>query len=307
MSARGAVDAATAGWRDRPEAGTVLGIRIMMVAARLLGRRTLHALLYPVTAYFFLVRRAERAASRDFLERVLRRPVRDRDVFRHFLQFARVTADRVYFLAQEQPQIPVLFHGEQALQALVDRSRCGVFLAAHLGSFEAARVVGPQLGGVRLHIVLDRQVNQRIMQALEALNPDFASLIIDAEQDPVRLGLSIGEVLGAGHWVGFLADRHRPADRTVSCRFLGGNARFPVGPFIVASTFKAPVVGVFPRCVGDGYEVHCEILTDRMDIPRRGRDAALACWAQAYADRLAYHAAQAPSSWFNFFDFWERS
>lgn len=293
-----------AGWRDRPEAGTVLGIRLMIAFGRLCGRRLLHALLYPVTAYFYLVRRYERQCSRAFLARVLERPVRRCDVFRHFLQFARVTADRLYFLGRERPDIPVTFRGEEALQALVQASRHGVFLAAHMGSFEAARVLGPQLGGVALHIVLDRQVNLRIMQALEALNPPFAQQIIDSEQGSVELALAISAALERGHWVGFLADRHRPRDRTVECDFLGGRARFPVGPFVIASTFKAPLVGIFPRCVGDGYEIHCEVLSPRLEIPRGNRQAELAAWAQVYADRLASHARAAPYSWFNFFDFW---
>jgi predicted LPLAT superfamily acyltransferase len=93
----------------------------------------------------------------------------------------------------------------------------------------------------------------------------------------------------------------------VECNFLGGRALFPVGPFVIASTFKAPVVAVFPRCVGNGYEIHCEILSRRMEIPRGNRQAELAACAQAYADRLAHHVRAAPFSWFNFFDFWART
>lgn len=285
----------------------MLGIRFLILLGRVVGRRGLHAALLPVTAYFYLVRSQERRYSRTFLARVLNRPVRRRDVFRHFLSFARVTADRLYFLGDRQPRIPVTFHGAETLQALVDESRGGIFLAAHMGSFEAARVVGPTLGGVDLHIVLERQVNVRIVQALEALNPDFAARIIDAGSSAVALGLSIGAVLKRGHWVGFLADRHRPGDRTVTCEFLGGPARFPVGPYIIANTFKAPVVGIFARCAGDGYEIHCEILTPRLEVARHNRQAELQGLAQQYADRLAFHARAAPFSWFNFFDFWDLS
>jgi predicted LPLAT superfamily acyltransferase len=67
------------------------------------------------------------------------------------------------------------------------------------------------------------------------------------------------------------------------------------------------VVAIFPRCVGKGYEIHCEILSRRMEIPRGNRQAELAAWAQVYADRLAHHVRAAPFSWFNFFDFWVRT
>lgn len=294
----------SAAWRQRPEAGTLLGMRFLLWLARVLGRRLLHVCLYPVAGYFCLVRREERACSRDFLSRVLDRPVRYRDLFRHFLAFSRVTADRAFLLMDERPRVPVRFCGADAVQALVEEHRCGIFVAAHMGSFEAARVIGPEIGGVELHIVLDRQVNARVIEVLESLNPEFAGRIIDSSQGAVELGLTIGDRLARGNWVGILGDRHRPTDRTVVCDFLGGRARFPVGPFVIASVFKAPVVGIFPRCVDDGYEIHCEVISRRLDVPRRGRDAELARWVQLYADRLAHHARQSPFSWFNFFDFW---
>jgi predicted LPLAT superfamily acyltransferase len=39
-------------------------------------------------------------------------------------------------------------------------------------------------------------------------------------------------------------------------------------------------------------------------LPRAGRDAALAEWAQHFAHRLAWYARFAPYNWFNFYDYW---
>ena len=292
-------------WQSRPEAGTTAGIRFLMLLARTLGRNTLRIALYPVAAYFFVVRAPERRASREFLARVHGRPARAREVFRHFLSFARVAADRFFFFAGQDSEVPVQFVGTEAVQAIVDSGKTGIFLAAHFGSFEAARVIGPQIGGIQLKIVLDERVSGRFLQLMTELNPQLAESIIDSGQDAVQLGLTIKDALRNKHWVGFLADRHRTGDRVLRTPFLDGLAEFPVGPYIIANSLKAPIICMFCRPVGAGYVVHCEVLTERANLPRENRQEALTALVGNYAERLEQHVRAAPYGWFNFFDFWE--
>jgi len=295
----------TGAWQSRPEAGTRAGLEFLMWVARHLGRRVLHALLVPVSIYFCLARGPERRASRDYLGRVFDRPARWIEVFRHFHEFAKATADRFYFLAGRADDIPVTFVLDPKLQQLLDADKPGIVLAAHFGSFEAARVLGPELGGIQLRIVLDKAVNQRIMQVLAEIKPEFAELIIDSEQDAVSLGLNIRDALQAGDWVGFLADRHRAGDRTQQHEFLGEPAAFPIGPYIIASLFKTPIIGTFCRLTEKGYEVHCEVLSTSTQLPRDQRDAAIEQLLSAYIARLDLHVHASPYAWFNFFDFWD--
>ncbi|MDA1075937.1 MAG: acyl-CoA synthetase, partial [Proteobacteria bacterium] len=93
-------------WQTRPEAGTRAAIGFMVWIARHLGRRVLHWLLAPAVVYFYFVRTPERRASYAYLTRVFARPARTSEVLRHFFSFARVTADRFYFLAGQQHKIP---------------------------------------------------------------------------------------------------------------------------------------------------------------------------------------------------------
>lgn len=291
-------------WQSRPEAGSTGGIKFLMWLAGKIGRAPLRIALYPVAFYFWLVRGPERRASHAYLNRVLGRPARTRDVLRHFTCFAQVAADRFFFFAGRGDEIPVKFVGIDDIQRIVDRDKSGIFLAAHLGSFEAARVMGPQLGGIDLRIVLDQQFSGRFLQLMAEVNPQLASSIIDSEQGSIELGLAIKDALHDGAWVGFLADRYRLGDRTLPIQFLGSTAAFPVGPYIIASTFRAPIICTFCRLVGDGYEVHCEVLSEHVELPRATRTAALEALTTQYAARLEQHVRAAPFGWFNFFDFW---
>ena len=291
-------------WQSRPEAGTTFGIRLLMWVGKNLGRNTLRIMLYPITAYFYVTRVPERQASKKYLSRVFGRPARNREVFKHILSFARVIVDRFFFLLDRADDIPVRFVVDEQMMKTVDGSQAGIILAAHLGSFEAARILGPVLHDVNLCIVLDKMVNQKFVQLMEELRPDLYNKIIDASQDSISLGLNISNTLESGDWVGFLADRHRPGDRTVRHEFLGKPANFPTGPYIIASTFKAPIICVFCRITDSGYEVYCEVLSDKVSINRLNREAELNELVSRYVKRLEYHVRKSPYDWFNFFDFW---
>jgi len=292
-------------WKNRPEAGSSLAIRITIWIALKLGRRALRIILFPTAVYFLLVRKAEREASQAFFERVSGTPATLGQVLDHFSTFARVTGDRIFFLAGQSDDIPFSVHGLDLMARHRQAGRACIVLGSHLGSLEAMRQAALGDPGATLRMVLDRGSNEHLIQRLEILNPEFAASLIDADQSSANLGLTIGDVLKGGTAVGFLGDRHRPGDRTTTCTFLGSPARFPVGPLIIASVFRAPIVVVFGIYVNGQYEVHCEELFESFHLPRKNRDEALQQGMQRYADRLEYYVRQTPNNWFNFYDFWQ--
>ena len=291
-------------WRGRPEGGTRFGLRAMVWIARRLGRPVLKLALYPIALYFVLFRHAERAASAAYLERIFGRPPVLREIFRHFVTFATVTADRIYFLTGQTESLDITVNQVAEMKALVDQGRGGIVLAAHIGSFEAARVLGTTLGDVHLRVVLDRTIAKHLSSELDALDAGMSELIIDANQPAAMIGLQIAESLARADWVGFLADRYRTGDRTVVCKFLGGNVRLPLGPLIIASISKVPLVCIFPLYIEGKYEIHCEILSDSFFLARADREAALQEYAQQFADKMSEYLHRAPYNWFNFYDYW---
>ena len=293
------------GWKGRPESSNRFTLKLMLRLTLFLGRRGIRPVLVPVALYFLLVRGPERRASRKFLSAAMGRPVSLGDIYKHFYTFAEVTVDRIFFLSGRTEGIPVAEHDAYLLAELAAKGTGGVFLAAHMGSFEAARSIAADQSGFEVRMVLDRAVNQNFIDTLESFSPGFAASLIDSNQQESSLGLVIAEAVQAGAWVGFLADRYMPGDRTAECQFMGATVRLPIGPFVVAAVTRVPVVCVFPLYINGVYEVHCEVLSEAVNLPRGERDARLQELAQRYATRLEHYARLAPYSWFNFFDFWE--
>jgi predicted LPLAT superfamily acyltransferase len=291
-------------WHAREEAGHAWGLLTVEAVARAFGRRVAHWFVAPVAVYFLLNRGAERRASREFLSRALGRPATLVDCARHFYTFARVAVDRVFLLSPQAGRVPKDVGDVRPFEELLKQGRSCMLVGGHLGSFEACRQAGMGDVGTRLHVLLDRAVNARIVQRLERLDPDFARGIIDASADPLAVVLRVGEVLRAGGWIGWLADRHRDNERTITVNFLGTPARWPVSPFVVAHMFKVQVVLVLAFFDRGHYHVIVEPLADDAALACKDREQFVRQQIERFVRRLEEHVRRWPYNWFNFHDFW---
>ncbi len=141
-------------WATRRERGSILLIRFMVWLTLRVGRSASRILLVPVCGYFFLCAPRARRASRVWLARVLGRPSRASDVWRHFWYFATCVLDRVLLLNDRMDLFDIALHGEAEL-ARVRAQQGGAFLfGAHLGSFEVVRASGRALGDTRVSLVM---------------------------------------------------------------------------------------------------------------------------------------------------------
>ena len=98
-------------------------------------------MLVPITAWFLATSGHARAASRDYLRRVLGRPARLYEVARHFHTFACAVLDRVFLVAGPPGDLSSRTEGLEHVTAIVASGRGCILLGAHFGSFEVLRAV----------------------------------------------------------------------------------------------------------------------------------------------------------------------
>jgi predicted LPLAT superfamily acyltransferase len=98
-------------------------------------------------------------------------------------------------------------------------------------------------------------------------------------------------------------DRYLPGNKTISRKFLGREAKFPEGPFLLAAKFKVPVSFVFAFKSSDTeYQLYgspkLELFADGNKDPGVLLDA--------YIKELEAKLKLYPEQWFNYFYFWEK-
>lgn len=299
-----------ADWRKIPEAGTVLGIRALVTFARIFGRRIAGWFLYILAFYYALIRGTARRASRDYLRRIGEKSG-FWSIVRHIHTFAQVSLDRLFFLTGRVKSFEFEQKNHDLLVQAAKSGRGVLLLGAHLGSFEVMRCRAKEFD-VPINVVVDFSNAERVNSVLRSLAPDMETRLISLGTDPLAAMLEIKAAIDRGELVAILGDRlprkTSGSARIVRSQFLGEDASFPAGPWLLAHSLKCPVyfvAGVYTR--PNHYALHFEFLADEVKLDRKERQAALARYAQTYASMLETYARSAPMNWFNFFDFWNKS
>ena len=305
-----------AAWTAQAERSNALTLSVMRWIAVKLGRRVSRLVLHPITLYFMLFGGAAARASGDYLRRVLGRPPRWGDRYRHVHHFAATILDRVYLLRGDFDLFDVEVVGAEHLDAVLQAGRGAFLVGAHLGSFEALRVLGERRRGLRVAMLMYEQHARLLAGTLRAIAPDAVQHVIGLGR--VEAMLELRDWLDGGGVAGLLADRtlkdpgHAAGasrSRTHWIDFLGEPAAFSDGAFRLAALLRRPVVFMAGLYLGGGrYQLRFSPLADFSAADARsGRDGEVQAAVVRYARLLEQHCRETPRNWFNFFDFWAGS
>lgn len=291
-------------WLATRERGSVAMMRLLLALCAVVGRRGLHLVLRPIALYYALFDQATRAASREYLRRVLP-AVRFRDVYRHVLRFAQCASDRFFLLSGRTRGLSFEQHGNEHLRALARDRRGAMLIGAHLGSFEAMRA-----SAVDEHFevvaMMYLENARKITALLREVAPDFASGLIEITPGSTEHLRQAREAIRAGKSVAVLADRVGLSNKNTTVDFLGSPALFATGPFLLAAVLRCPVFLTVGLYDGDrGYQLHCEPFLSVDELPAgRPSDEWARLQVERYARRLEHFCRLSPYNWFNFYDFW---
>jgi predicted LPLAT superfamily acyltransferase len=307
--------AATAGWSRIAERGSIWGIRFTAWCYRHLGRRLSLPLILAIVSYFFVTDAKGRRASLAYLRRVhadprgrarLPRPPGLRACFRHYRSFALAIVDRLAIWFGRADDIVFETHGLAYVDRLGEQGRGALILGSHLGSFDALRLLAKRAGST-VNVLMFTANARRINQVLREVAPEVEASVIQVDPSSVQSVFTIRERLRRGEHVAILADRIEVGDRDRAMRvpLLGGLVELPQAPILLAGLLGCPLVTVVALRDGPArYEVLVDVLAERVTLPRRGRDDAVAALLTAYAASLERHCLRKPYQWFNFFDYW---
>lgn len=290
-------------WLRLPERSNAFWLRTITWIALRLGRPLARILLYPITAYFLLLGDRSGDASRDYLRRVLGRPPRFRDRFRHYHTFACTLLDRLFVLTGQEHRLRLEVHGLEQLMRHAREGRSCLLVGAHLGSFEILRALGQVRAGLRIKALMFGETTPAIASLYRRLNPALHEDLVFVGSAAALVGLD--QAVRDGSMLAVLGDRWVPGGKKTLCRFFGDPAYFPLAPALLAQVLDLPPLLFVCLHIGWGhYRIHFEALPVPPH-PRGERERAAAALMQRYADRLEHHCRSAPYNWFNFYDFWQ--
>ena len=302
-------------WSRLEERGATLGMKFLFVAYKLFGRIVFRILLFPVMTYFYLTSSSARRASRQFLDRVQAtrekidgQPSKHLNGFRHFLHFGESILDKTAQWAGVRSKKNIRYVAPEIYQQIINNERGGVFIGSHLGNLEALRAYGGLEQGITVNALVFTRHSLKFMQFLEEANPDAVKNIMQVDTLGPESIVRMQSKIETREWIAMVADRTSVAHagRSISCEFLGHQAHFPEGPFILASLLHCPVYFLFCLKQDGRYNVYLEQLADPLVLPRATRREDLENIVKRYASLLERRCLEFPYQWYNFFDFWQK-
>lgn len=288
-------------WEGKSK-GTVLGYKIFVFFIKNLGVRSAYFILYFVASYYFLTQKgSNRAMSYYFHDRLgYSRFKTWRSLFSSYYTFGQTIIDKVAISAGLRKKFTYEFDGIEILVDLLEQKQGGVLISAHVGNFEIAEHFFADIDlEFNINIVTTDLEHSAIRDYLESVTDKQGKKFIIIRDDMSHI-FEINAALARNELVCFTGDRYFVGNKTLSAEFLGEEAYFPSGPFLIASRLKVPVAFVYVMKEPD---LHYHLYTRRAEVKHRDEKALL----DEYAKNVEGFVRKYPLQWFNYFNFWDRS
>lgn len=284
---------------DGKTRGTLTGYKIFLFFINFLGLGFAYLLLRLVSFYYYIFAVKPRNALLSFYKDTLQisGSVAKKLVRRNFFVFGQTLVDRAAFLLEKSAQFNLTFENENYLIDIRNEGKGGILLSAHLGNWETAgNLLKGRVTSMINIVMLDAEV-ENIKKFMELSTGGSRFKIIAIKNDLSHI-ISIRNALKNNEFVAIHADRYLEGAKYTEVDFFGKKAKFPSGPFIIASKFDAPVTFVFAAKDGK-YSYH---LSATKPITAKMKPEEI---ASLYVAELEKKTRQYPEQWFNYFNFYK--
>lgn len=294
-------------WAAINEASFVGGMRLLFWICRVFGRWPFRLALYPVLLWYVATQGRARRASSAYLARI-GAPHGFTGVVRHFGAFAEAILDKMLLWGGLFDFSTVSLHGAEPLLEMIETRRGALLVCAHLGNLDLCRALSLRTPGLKVTVLVHTRHAQAFNAMLARLDPRSQLNLMQVTEMTPAMAMQLSERIERGEFVVIAGDRVpvSAAPRVAMAPFLGQQAAFPVGPYVMAAVLGCPIYTMFAVRQGARHELHFECLRERVSLPRAARERALGELAADFAARLERHARCAPLEWFNFYDFWQQ-
>lgn len=293
------------------ERGTLLGMRILLGFYRLVGRKVLWLMLFPVVFYFYCTGKTQRKASIAFLNQVESykgQPIRAGfwQGLTHFCKFADSAFDKIDAWLGRISIDVITYQNHQEFTKLQQSKQGAIFIGSHLGNLEVCRALSQGRYAVTINVLVFTHHAVEFNKVLKQINNDAQVNLIQVTDMSPTLAILLKQKIEQGEVIVIVGDRTSSsvAGRVNYCNFLGKPAPFSQGPFILASLLECPVYYLFCLKTDNQYQVIFEKVADKLKFNRKTRQQDLQTTIQHFSDRLGHFASEYPYQWFNFYDFW---
>lgn len=300
-------------WDQLKERGGLLPLNLMLMFYRLGGRWLCHIVLYLVIFWYWIFSSTARRASQLYLQKLhtfagAQSPFRTapnwRNSFQHLMQFGLCILDKIEGWLGRIPEQQLRLHGHEQLRAQYQKGT--IIVVSHFGNIELLRALKSE-HAQKINVLVYQKHATQFNRFLKQLNGNADIHLLPVDEMGVETAIHLQEKLDQGEWVIMAADRVPvQSGRVQVVSFLGEEADWPQGAWILANLLKVPVLAIFSYRFEQHFHVHIHKLAEQLNFPRQTRVQAMQNVMRRYVELLEQHCIRAPYQWFNFYNFWNK-
>jgi predicted LPLAT superfamily acyltransferase len=289
-------------WQGKSK-GTPLGYRIFVWVLKTFGVLPAYFMLRFVVVYYFIF---SFKASRQIYSLYRHKLGYSRfssivKLYKNYFYLGQSIIDKVVVMSGIQNNFTFNFDGEENLRHIASQGKGGILLSAHIGNWDVAGHLFKRLE-TPINIVMYDGEHEQIKEYLEGVTGKRNMKIIIIKNDLSHI-YAISDAFSKNELVCMHADRFIAGNKTMTTNFLGADAKFPMGPFLLASTFKVPVSIVF--AVKESKLHYHFFASEIKDYSIFTKDKVIDEMLKDYAVSMTAKVKQYPEQWFNYYNFWE--
>ena len=311
-------------------------LKILLLLFKIQPAWLVHTICYPV-AFFYVIFSARARESARMYQKQLKQFTDGKaphkiSAYRQILSFSLCLLEKMEgWLGKVKPERVEV--QEDDIGEVLDRLKQGksaFMMASHLGNMELMRSLQDYMSKicgrkVPVVIIMDMDMSQNFSQTLKDINPDYSMNVVDAAHFGPDSIIFIQEQSEQGALIVSTADRTsvHNHDKVIRKAFLGKEASFPYGVFLIPALLKLPVYFMFGMrsrmsIFNPKYKLYMEkasvdfaggrSLKNDGDKSSKGsnRDEKIEKLCGEYVKTLEKFCIKYPYQWYNFFDFWDQ-
>lgn len=204
---------------------------------------------------------------------------------------------------------------QELIQSL-EKKQGAVLIGSHLGNIELLRSLFSfnQTGVSRevpISVIMEIKSTEQFNNTIKEVNPKAGFNVIDPKSIGPDTMIALDEQVKNGGIVVFTADRTSANVRSRSVRlpFLGKEADFPYGVFLLTVLLNAPTYFVFAlrtktSDLNSRYNIFVERSRTLISCSRSERENCIRNLCGEFVGKLERYCVQFPYQWYNFYNFW---
>lgn len=289
-------------WKGKTRGGA-FGYLFFILLIKKAGIHLAYAFLCLVVVYFIPFSPRSTLAVWRYGRRVLgySRLQTVRLLWVNYYRLGQVLIDKVAIGCGKQHKYHFRFEHYREFLDVLNAPGGVVMIGAHIGNWEVGAPFFDDYGK-KMNIVMYDAEYRKIKAILERNMQERNYKVIPVNEDNLTHVFNINDALHRNEYVCFQGDRFVKGAPCLRISFLGREAAFPAGPFVLASRLDVPVVFYFAmREKGRTYRFHFFLAGKVKRSKEKKKEVAL---LEQYVDRLEEIVKKYPEQWFNYYDFW---